>query len=120
MAQKQRKSKLLGAQNVLSSLFKYGKLGSHGRRWNLMRHWSQVVGQNMASKSLPVAYERGVLVIWVRHATQMQELMYLNQDIKSLVNNFMGFRWVQKIRFTQDVRKVRNYNQLKPLLDKIL
>ena len=85
-----------------------------------MNHWPEVVGPHLAQKSLPVAYERGVLVIWVRHATQMQEMMYLNNEIQARVNDFIGFRWVRRIRFTQDVRKMQNYQQLKPLLDKIL
>ncbi len=66
------------------------------KRWNLYLNWKDVVG-DMSRYSVPVGYYRGVLVISVEHAAYLQQLEFLKEDIKDMVNKFES-NWVKSIK----------------------
>lgn len=62
----------------------------------------------MARSCYPVGYSRGILYVWVDHATRMQELIFLKKHIIDKINKHIGRKWVHSIRFTLDAKDVPN------------
>lgn len=86
-----RKAQLTTAADVLQGLLQNSKsqLADGFLRWRLELKWPEVVGKTIAEQTLPVAYERGTLFVWVRHSTWMQQLWYFQEPIKEKVNDFL-------------------------------
>ena len=99
---KRPKTQLTAAADVLQGLLQNGKshLADGFQRWRLEKHWRSVVGETIAEQTLPVAFERGTLFIWVRHSAWMQQLWYFQDAIKDKVNEHLGRDWVRGIKFT--------------------
>lgn len=99
---KNRHSQLNAAADVLQNLLQNSKsqLGDGFLRWRLEQQWSQVVGSTIAEQTLPAAFERGILHIWVRHSAWMQQLWFFQEAIKDKVNAHLGRPWVREVRFT--------------------
>ncbi len=77
-------------------------------RWRLEQQWADVVGAAIAQQTLPVAFEKGSLFIWVRHPTWMQQLWYFQDVIKEKVNRHLerdpGREWCRQVKFTLNRR----------------
>ncbi len=101
-----RHSQLNAAGDVLQGLLQNSKsqLADGFIRWRLETNWKDVVGATIAEQTLPVAYERGRLSIWVRHPTWMQQLWYFQEAIKEKVNGHVGRNWAIEIKFTLNRR----------------
>jgi len=95
-------SQLLAAADVLQGLLENSKsqLSDGFLRWRLEQQWAAVVGETIAEQTLPVAFERGTLHIWVRHAVWMQQLWYFQDVIKQKVNAHLGKTWCRQVKFT--------------------
>lgn len=93
---------LTGAADVLQALLQNSKsqLSDGFVRWRLEQKWRDVVGPTIAEQTLPCAYERGTLHIWVRHSAWMQQLWFFQDAIKEKVNAHLGKNWVRQVRFT--------------------
>ncbi len=103
-----KKSVLVPVSNVLQAVLGNGKspLSHQFIRWRLWRFWPEVVGETVASYSRPVGYDRGALVIWVQNSVQMQEMLFLRQQIRDSVNRYLGQNYVHRISLTLDDRSV--------------
>lgn len=94
------------AADVLQVLLQNSKseLSDGFLRWRLEQQWSEIVGTTIAQQTLPVAFERGNLFIWVRHSTWMQQLWYFQDVIKEKVNRHLGREpgreWCHQVKFT--------------------
>jgi predicted nucleic acid-binding Zn ribbon protein len=101
-----RNAHLTGAADVLQGLLQNSKsqLADGFMRWRLEQQWAEVVGDSIAQQTLPVAFERGTLFIWVRHSTWMQQLWYFQDLIKDKVNAYFqrqpGAEWCRQVKFT--------------------
>lgn len=97
-----KNAQLTAAADVLQGLLQNSKSGlADGfQRWRLEKQWPEVVGATIADQTLPVAFERGILYIWVRHSAWMQQLWYFREPIKDKVNEYLGKAWVQQVKFT--------------------
>jgi predicted nucleic acid-binding Zn ribbon protein len=95
-------AQLAAAADVLQGLLQNSKsqLADGFLRWRLEHQWESVVGATIAEQTLPVAFERNILFIWVRHPTWMQQLWYFQDAIKEKVNGHVGKIWVREIKFT--------------------
>ena len=97
-----RNAQLTQAADVLQGLLQNSKsqLSDGFLRWRLEQQWEEVVGKTLAEQTLPVAFERGTLFLWVRHPAWMQQLWFFQEPIKEKVNLFLGRPWARQVRFT--------------------
>jgi predicted nucleic acid-binding Zn ribbon protein len=101
---------LTAAADVLQVLLQNSKseLSDGFLRWRLEQQWDDVVGAVIAQQTLPVAFEKGSLFIWVRHPTWMQQLWYFQDVIKEKVNRHLerepGREWCRQVKFTLNRR----------------
>lgn len=102
------KSKFKLSSDVLQNLFENGKSPLSGQflRWKLWAHWSQYVGESLALQTEPVGYHNGLLVIWVKSSSWMQELQFVKNEIVDSINAKLQINYVRNIRFTLDRRDV--------------
>lgn len=109
------KSHLLPAEEVLQTLLRNSKsdLSDGFIRWKLERQWEAVVGAAIAKETVPCAFERGTLHIWVRSSAWMQQLRFFQDLIREKVNTHLGRQWAKKIAFTLSRRAA----QEEPSLD---
>ncbi|HVK60012.1 MAG TPA: DUF721 domain-containing protein [Bdellovibrionales bacterium] len=97
-----RAAHLTAAADVLQSLLQNSKseLGDGFIRWRLEQQWRTIVGPTIGENTLPCAYERGILHIWVKHPVWMQQLSFFQEEIRTKVNDHVGRNWAKQIRFT--------------------
>jgi hypothetical protein len=58
-----------------------------------------------------VGFSRGMLYLWVRNSTWMQQLTFMKDHIRLSINQKLGKEFVKNIRFTLDRRDVPAENQ---------
>lgn len=100
--------KLTNSSAVLQSLFENGKsaLSLQFLRWKLWMKWADYVGPTMAAASEPVGYSKGVLYIWVKNSSWMQQMVFMREPMAQKINNLLKFKYVYEIRLTLDRRSV--------------
>ena len=102
MSKKRKKSHLTPAIDVLQGLLQNPNfpLARQFTRWKVWNSWESIVGKSIAKYTTPVGYLKGQLYIWVKHPTQIQELIFVTQALQNKINKFIGKKWVRSIRFT--------------------
>ncbi|HWU44534.1 MAG TPA: DUF721 domain-containing protein [Bdellovibrio sp.] len=103
-----KKKKLSLGSEVLQSLFENGKspLSEQFLRWKLWAKWEEVVGPTIAKNAEPVGFQRGVLYVWVRNSTWMQQMIFMKDPIRETINQKFQNNFVRYIKFTLDRREV--------------
>lgn len=111
---KNKKRKLTLGSEVLQSLFENGKspLSEQFMRWKLWAKWEEVVGPTIAKNAEPVGFQRGVLYVWVRNSSWMQQMIFLKDQIRNTINEKFENNFVRYIKFTLDRREVPQDDQL--------
>jgi len=101
-----KKSHLTPSADVLQAVLANGKsrLGDGFTRWRLEQDWPKIVGETMASQTLPCALEHGVLYVWVKHSTWIQQLWFMRESMIEKVNQHLQRSLVQDIKFTTNQR----------------
>lgn len=107
------------AVDVLQRLFQKSNtpLAQDFKRFRLGLDWTQVVGENIASKCTPVGFSNGILYIWVVNATWMNQLFYARQDLLKKIQGYFKDKTIRMIRFTQnraDVPKAARWPEGQP------
>lgn len=126
MSESDFKTKFSQGSEVLQSLFENGKSPLSGQflRWKLWARWAEIVGPTLAQVSEPVAYHNGVLWLWVKNSSWLQQMVFMREDIRATIHKKMGVVFVISLRLTLDRRDVpqRDEDQeaLKKALGKIL
>ena len=69
----------------------------------LMTSWEVVVGEKLASETLPAALERHVLVIGASSGAWAAQVRFLAEEIRGKANELLGSDEVEQVRVT--VRK---------------
>ncbi len=102
------KAKFQASSEVLQSLFENGKSPLSGQflRWKLWARWPEIAGPTLAGVAEPVGYQRGVLWVWVKSSSWMQQLIFMREEIRDTIHKKMGVEFVKMIRFTLDRREV--------------
>lgn len=98
---------LTDMSSVLQSLLANGKspLSDQFLKFKLVKSWKKIVGSTAAEASLPVSLRFSRLIIWVKSSTRLQEMRFMEEDLKRRVNEFLGSDQVQDIRFTLERRR---------------
>ncbi|UXR64244.1 DUF721 domain-containing protein [Bdellovibrio bacteriovorus] len=123
MDSKKPKGKLSIGSEVLQSLFENGKspLSEQFMRWKLWAKWDEVVGPTIAKNAEPVGFQRGVLYVWVRNSSWMQQMIFMKDPIRDTINQKFQNNFVKYIKFTLDRREVPTQDQtdFKEMISKI-
>jgi len=108
MRRQDPKSKFSLGSEVLQRLFESGKspLSEQFLRWKLWARWSEFVGPTIAQNTEPVGLNRGVLYLWVKSSSWMQQLTFMKDPIRDTLNKKLGQPLIKNIRFTLDRREV--------------
>ena len=118
------KKHLSVGSEVLQSLFENGKspLSDQFLRWKLWAKWDEVVGPTISKNAEPVGFQRGVLIVWVRNSSWMQQMIFMKDHIRNAINEKFDNNFVKYIRFTLDRRDVPDSNQkeFKEMIQKIV
>lgn len=122
-SKKKPKGKLSVGSEVLQSLFENGKspLSEQFMRWKLWAKWDEVVGPTIAKNAEPVGFQRGVLYVWVRNSSWMQQMIFMKDPIRDTINQKFQNNFVKYIKFTLDRREVPTQDQtnFKDMIQKI-
>ncbi len=107
------KSKFKSSAEVLKSLFEEkegGPVSEQFQRWKLWLNWKDIVGPTTAEYTEPVAYHNGVLWLWVKNSTWMQQMTFMSETIKNTVNQKYKKGFVTEIRYTLDRKNIPKEN----------
>ncbi|MBC7459058.1 MAG: DUF721 domain-containing protein [Bdellovibrionaceae bacterium] len=107
------KSKFKTSAEVLKSLFEEkegGPVSEQFMRWKLWLNWKDIVGPTTAEYTEPVAYHKGVLWLWVKNSTWMQQMTFMSETIKNTVNQKYKMGFVTEIRYTLDRKNIPKEN----------
>lgn len=101
-------AKLSNSSEVLHGLFENGKsaLSEQFIRWKLWRKWAEFTGPSIGEISEPVGYRRGILYVWVKNASWMQQLIFMLDPLKTSINKKLGINYVKGIHLTLDRKAV--------------
>ena len=73
-------------------------------------NWKDIVGPTTAENTEPVAYHKGVLWLWVKNSTVMQQMTFMSETIKNTVNQKYKKGFVTEIRYTLDRKNIPKEN----------
>ncbi len=104
---KRKQSDLTDLSSVLQTILANGKspLSDQFLKFKLVKSWKKIVGPTAAESSLPVSLKFQRLVIWVKSSTRLQEMRFMEEELKNRINQFLGKDQVQEIRFTLERRR---------------
>lgn len=90
-------------------------------RWKLWAKWEEVVGPTIAKNAEPVGFQRGVLYVWVRNSSWMQQMVFMKDPIRDTINQKFQNNFVKYIKFTLDRREVpqSDDSQFKDMIQKL-
>ena len=103
------KKRLSSLSQAMEGLFETesSPLKTPFRLWQLWHSWQDIFSDKVFCNTLPINYKEGVLFVWVPHASQMQDLIFLRDQIQEKVNNFFkDSSWVIEVRLTLDRKEV--------------
>jgi hypothetical protein len=99
-----KSEKLALSSEVLQGLFENGKsvLSAQFIRWKLWKKWAEYVGPTISAVSEPVGYKRGILYLWVKNASWMQQMIFMIEPLKENINSKLGMKYIRGIHLTLD------------------
>jgi predicted nucleic acid-binding Zn ribbon protein len=104
---RQRSEEGVLAGDLLQSVLKKRGLSGELRAHRLIAPWPKIVGEKIASRSIPDGLHRGVLWVRVDSAAWMHELSFLRKDIAENANKVAGHPpLVQEVRLHLGPRTV--------------
>lgn len=108
MKENDLKTRFKSSAQVLHSLFEnvQSPLSEPFARWKLWAQWEKVVGPTVAEQTEPVGLSRGVLYLWVKSSTWMQQMHFLKAQILESIQKKAGVNCIQDIQFTRDRKAV--------------
>ncbi len=108
MKENDLKARFQSSAQVLHSLFQnvQSPLSEPFARWKLWAQWEKVVGPTVAEQTEPVGLSRGVLYLWVKSSTWMQQMHFLKAQILESIQKRAGVDFIKDIQFTRDRKAV--------------
>ncbi len=72
--------------------------------------WPRLLKEEVFLNTMPVKYNKGQLFVYLPHASQLQDVIFLRNHAKR-VNRFFDESWVLEVRLTLDKNSIpsRNY-----------
>lgn len=125
MSEPDFRSKFKNSAQVLHSLFENGKspLSEQFLRWKLWAQWSEIVGTTISEQAEPVGLRNGVLYLWVRNSTWMQQFYFMKRQILQTLHKKAGLTQIRDLSFTLDRHSVpglaEQQDKMKEIISKI-
>ena len=94
-----RKGPLTPLKDVISNLLKGGDLPFNPEDAHIWEVWDDVVGDQISQSARPLWIKDGKLRVTVSDPIWIQELEFLEQDIRDKLNERLGRRAVEKMDF---------------------
>lgn len=110
------KSKFKTSAEVLKSLFEEkagGPVSEQFLRWKLWLNWKDIVGPTTAEYTEPVSYHNGILYLWVKNSSWMQQMTFISETIKVTINQKFKKDFVKEIRYTLDRKNTPTKENIK-------
>lgn len=85
--------------NALAEFLHQQGLEMRVKEANALRLWPEVVGPVIANKTKPLRIEDGKLFVRVNDSTWRNELIYMERDLRSRLNEKIGMELVKEMRF---------------------
>ena len=126
MSEPDFRSKFKNSAQVLHSLFENGKspLSEQFLRWKLWAQWAEIVGTTISEQAEPVGLKNGVLYLWVRNSTWMQQFYFMKRQILQTLHKKAGLTQIKDLAFTLDRRSVpgqsEQQEEIKDYISKIV
>ncbi len=83
---------------ALQEAFQSLGLTDVARRLTIGRAWRQAVGEQIANRTEPDSFRRGVLIVKAASAAWQNELVFLREDIIAKVNAALGGEMVKELK----------------------
>lgn len=98
MALRRRSKILLPLGDVLVRTLMRSGLSDQARRLLIFQCWDEAVGKEIAARTQPESFSRGVLGVRAQSASWQNELTYLKSRIIERINEFLGEPMVRDLR----------------------
>jgi predicted nucleic acid-binding Zn ribbon protein len=107
---------MIGISGVLSKLFQNYGYATKIRIYRLRLHWKEIVGEAIATHTLPILIRSRKLHLWVDSSVWMYQLNQLKPSMLAKINAFLGHSALREITFAigplpPDLRPVQNVQQ---------
>lgn len=96
---KEKKSNLTPIKDIITNLFGDSSLPFNLDDVNIWKVWDEVVGDRIARSAQPSWIKNGRLRVKVSDPIWLQELKFVEEDIKEKLNMKLGRKAVEKIEF---------------------
>ena len=92
-----RKQKVVAVGDLVGGLLDTPQLRERLLHENIFRQWRKIVGGGLLDKCQPTRIKRNILYIDVKSSSWAHQLIYLQEEIISRVNNFAGMTLISSI-----------------------
>ena len=96
---KEKKSNLTPIKDIITNLFGDSSLPFNLDDAHIWKVWDEVVGDRIAGNAQPSWIKKGRLRVKVSDPIWLQELKFVEEDIKEKLNMKLGRKVVEKIEF---------------------
>ncbi len=93
------KDSLTPLKNIIASLLEDGTLPFKPEDAHIWEEWDRVVGPAISDNARPSRINNGTLRVRVSNAIWLQELKFVEENIKEKLNEKLGRKAVDKIEF---------------------
>ena len=90
---------LTALKDVIANILSDGTLPFNPDDANIWKVWDGVVGQAISKNARPLWVKNGKLKVTVSDPIWLQELQFVEKDIREKLNNALGRKAVEKIEF---------------------
>ncbi len=93
------KASLTSIRDIIAGLLEDGTLAFNPEDARIWEEWDRVVGPSISINARPSWIKDRVLRVWVAEPIWLQELKFLEEDIRGRLNDTLGRKAVRKIEF---------------------
>jgi hypothetical protein len=98
MVRRARRGKLVAINDAVMAALTRAGLSDQAKHLLIFQCWEKAVGPEIAARTSPQGFGRGVLRVCARSATWQNELTFLKADIIAKINQFLGQAMVRELK----------------------
>lgn len=99
MNQKKNKTDLVHIGDILEKALSEYRPAKDMEMTRIWAHWDEAVGSAVSENAKPGAFNKGTLIVNVSSSVWMQQLKFLEKDIRAKLNRLLEKELVHTIRF---------------------
>lgn len=98
--------------NILQDFFnKHLEQSDQGFAIKLWKKWHLFNFSKIITKTKPLSYQNGRLVLWVANSVELQELNFHKEELKQNINSYFKKTWIKEIFFTTNTDLLKKREQ---------